>query len=401
MEKMKKKSILVISNNAFSSTDNNGKTIASILESIKGYEISQLYFNPKSPSALLKSNFFSITDNQMIDKFLNKTSITNKSSNSGKSGTHGHFKRLLREIIWRKKYWNTDELNNWLDRIKPTIILFVAGDSGFAYNITKYVHSKYKTKLITYITDDYILNNFTLNIFEIIRTYQIKKKLLNLFSISTQVLTISPVMEEKYRLLYGLKSRIMANKTKYLDNYYKEKKNEKKIILYAGGLHYGRLRSIILLAKKIKQLKLDTNYEINVYTNSNYSPQKINKLTNVLKIYEGIDEDSLKHKYSEADVLLFVESFKRKHIKKTKLSFSTKIPEYISIGKPILTIGPKSVGSVKFLSDISHMITKKRDFETTLKNMFKNPNFEKKLIRDASSKIDKTFNTNFEEILEL
>ena len=52
---------------------------------------------------------------------------------------------------------------------------------------------------------------------------------------------------------------------------------------------------------------------------------------------------------ARADILLHVESFEEKEKNYFRLSMSTKIPEYLSVGRPVLVVGPDDIGSVEYI----------------------------------------------------
>ena len=56
-------------------------------------------------------------------------------------------------------------------------------------------------------------------------------------------------------------------------------------------------------------------------------------------------------KNNEADILLHVESFNEKMKKYTRLSISTKIPEYLASKRLIIAIGPVDIASIEYLKD--------------------------------------------------
>ena len=61
--------------------------------------------------------------------------------------------------------------------------------------------------------------------------------------------------------------------------------------------------------------------------------------------------EDLKNAMLNSDILLHVECNNIYSKSITKLSVSTKMPEYLALGKPILGFGPKDVASMKVLSD--------------------------------------------------
>ena len=50
--------VLVISNNSFSNTSNNGKTLASFFKDFSSENIAQLYFNKEVPDVEKFDNYF-------------------------------------------------------------------------------------------------------------------------------------------------------------------------------------------------------------------------------------------------------------------------------------------------------------------------------------------------------
>lgn len=391
MEKVKDKDILVISNNPFSSTENNGKTLSSIFKKCDSNRIHQLYFENSMPTALKESNFHRITDQEMLYKFLRKKTNTKTGKESIKKDlkspkSHSNIKRLFREFIWSNKRWLSKELDDWLEEVSPEIVFFMAGDSGFAFNITNYIVDKYNAKLITYVTDDYILPIFSLNIFQTIRRRNIRKKMKKIFLLSEKVYTISPAMKEEYKNRYNLNSEVLANITNY--DLPIKKYDDKQVfnIVYAGGLHYGRLSPILEIAKTIKKLELNNCFKINVYTNTITNEKKINKYQSIIEVHDSVSSEELINIYRDADLFLHVESFKQRYKKKTKLSLSTKIPEYILSRRPILAYGPSEISSMIFLKDISIYASKKNELEKELLNISKNP---KKLYRVIKKSIEK------------
>ena len=64
------------------------------------------------------------------------------------------------------------------------------------------------------------------------------------------------------------------------------------------------------------------------------------------RVYPNKVPDILK----KSDVLIFVEAFDRKSKLSTRLSLSTKIPEYLNSGTPILAVGPQDISAMEYLA---------------------------------------------------
>ena len=79
---------------------------------------------------------------------------------------------------------------------------------------------------------------------------------------------------------------------------------------------------------------------------------------NNLHLLGGITGADLDRVKLESDALVHVESFKNKNRHITRLSISTKIPEYLASNKRILAIGPKGIASIDYLlqNDVAYVV---------------------------------------------
>ena len=83
----------------------------------------------------------------------------------------------------------------------------------------------------------------------------------------------------------------------------------------------------------------------------------------------------LKVRLNSCDYPVFVESFDKKQVEKTRLSFSTKIPEYLSLRKPIIAIGPRGIGSMDCLSKVAICINNVSEMKSKIR-MLINYNYD-------------------------
>lgn len=412
--------ILIISNNAISDTDNNGKTLNSIFSEYPGENIRQLYFKSNPPSGKSLNSFFKITDKEMMIKSFkkrpNKTDKhqtvknTKRKPNTTYSPPKNNISRILRELIWKNGKWKTRELKNWLEEFSPDIVFFMAGDAGFAYDIALTIKSKFDAKLITYITDDYVLPRKTVNILWWFRRNLIFKRMKNAIERSNVLLTISPKMKRTYKQLFHKDSIVISNvHSSLLEN--KQKSDNKEIIklIYAGGLHYNRYRVLEQLGKAIIRLNKQStkmSKEVNLFIYSNSKPtKKILKKINIpgaSRYCGSLGQKELAKELNDSDVLVHVESFDKKSIESTRLSLSTKIGEYLSLAKPILAVGPKDIASMEFLNEIAYCINEEKHLDKKIEKLLSDDNLMKELGYEAQRKYRKiTSNKNIHLINDL
>lgn len=377
--------MLIVSNNPLSETQNNGKTIASFIEGIPKERVHQLYFSSENPS-IKGYSYFQLSDIDVLHGICNKNKrgrvwkeciSQSDVSDNNKSIKKNAFTSILREFLWTGK-WKSFQLIEWLDEFRPDVIFFVAGDSGFAYNIVKFIANRYKSRVITYITDDYIMPRSKESIVEKFIRMNIRKKMTTCIKKSQDYFTISEPMKEAYFSLSGKKSRLLMNITPSLkDEKSDDSRNVNNITaIYTGSLYYNRDKILGMIADAALQYNSQfSNFEkkiiIKVYSND--EPEKKRK-----RIFEregccvfcgSLGKNEVKKVLNKADILLFVEAFNPEIQEKTKYSLSTKVPEYMSIGKPIFAIGPENIGSMKYLRDVAFCAFSETDIYKVMTEM--------------------------------
>lgn len=385
--------VLIISSNPLSSTMNNGKTLASFFEKYPKEHLFQLYYYEWLPDIDIKS-YFKISDQDMLKRFFHKKDhsgvvecvepnnrnaiMTNRNS----KGSKGNLKRLLREFLWLGNRWINNELDTWLDYVAPDVCFFVAGNCAFSHTICNYVCNKYSSSLFIYVTDDYFLKRHEFSpFFWLHRSWYTKKMKLSV-NRCEQFFTISSKMQKEYIRLFGKESLMLVNLTDYTTNsgevIEKSSCDDCLSLVYAGSLYYGREEIILKISEIIEKINLKSHYKIrfDIYTNNSMSKkaQQIMSHYNYSNIHNSVGANELKEILINCDIPVFVESFEKKNIEKVRLSFSTKIPEYLSLGKCILAVGPNNVSSIEYLLDCALCITDLSDINKSIYELINNKN---------------------------
>ena len=169
--------------------------------------------------------------------------------------------------------------------------------------------------------------------------------------------------------------------------------------LYAGGLHFKRYETLNLLAKSIAKYNLNTKGKkaiLKIYSGSEPS-RDIKRYLNIkgASMFCGsLTPQELKVELNRCDIPVHVESFDRKCIESTRLSISTKIPEYLSLGKPVLAIGPSEVASMKYLEECAFCITNSDIIYEELMKFLADNKLKENLSNEALNKFNKNHNTD-------
>lgn len=372
------KKVLLISHNAISMQANNGKTFASLFQDWPPDKFAQLYFQDETPESEKFTNFFMIRDIDILKGILSpfkknrygqiippsKSPVnlqdirpTTKSAAINFIKKFESTKLFIRDLLYGTQLWQSPQLFAWLKNFNPDLIFFVGGNSTFSFKIALKISEKLKIPLSTYITDDYIINSTPKGFL----SKYLHKKLIETYSESfskaENTFVIGDLMASVFQERFSRPFiPIMNLPTPPVNvSFEKYKKNTTTItVVYAGGMHLGRLSTLIDFSKILrecqKKSKIPITFEI-------YSAQKISEKDRLAlgecgAIFKGaLYGDALEEKLHQADFLLHAESFDNEQIKKTKLSVSTKIPEYLNSGTCLIGFGPSSLASIKIIKD--------------------------------------------------
>lgn len=390
--------LLIISNNVLSYTRNNGKTILSYIDCLPPNCIGQLYFSREIPEIasykyfqindldVIKGHFFKRYRGHCVESSGNICDLEYKTS---KMHTYNTFTRLLREIIWAGA-WKSPQLNEWIEKLKPTAIFFLGGDSCFAYKICNYITKYYNLPLTLFITDDYLLPRRKESILQTLRRKIVCKNFKKCLLLANSFFTISEPMQLVYKEKFGRESIVIMNMTDTLKDENYLVKNSEIIMIYAGSLYYGRSDVLKKISESIHKINKIAKRKVTLKIYSEYfADNKISKDKNTL-LCGSLTHDQLKKELNKADILVFVESFELENIDKIKYSLSTKIPEYLSLQKPIFAVGPKGIGSMDYLKNVAMCVNDLSNVYLSLKDLV----FSEKLQKELSDAAYGKFNQN-------
>lgn len=366
------KKVLIISHGVISKTTNGGKTLLNLFNGWDKFKIAQLYFNPEIPDNNLCVNYFRVMDKEVlgsvfgnkkeIGKILNEEDIQfdisdNRITSPKEEKLHTFARKrrsyiyVLRNLIWKFGKWNNSKLDAWIKKFKPEAIFYVAGSFTYSYDIAIYISERYKVPLISYFSDDYYINSpFSFTPLGIINKIMFNRKIKKIIRKSKTYLCINEKMANDYEIKFNKSPRVIMTPFTEINEYNRKKSVDTIKIVYAGNVNLNRHEPVIRLANALALLN-NNSQRIELIVYSGLKDQKMIRKLELAGIdFRGkINQNELINIYNSSDYLLHVESFKKKYISKTMYSTSTKIPDLLNSGTPIIAIGPNSVASIEYL----------------------------------------------------
>ena len=123
--------------------------------------------------------------------------------------------------------------------------------------------------------------------------------------------------------------------------------------VYTGNYGGERGQQLVILAKEINNhlIRRDKKAVFSIYSNTVVEDKIKTALSqySFVKLYKGVDSVQVYKIQKNANFLIHVEGFSKKAIAETRMSFSTKLIDYMSTMKPIIAIGPSNINSIEVL----------------------------------------------------
>lgn len=350
----------MISHNSFSCTRNNGKTLESLFYCQPKGCLAQIYFHAGSdPDLEFCGNMWQLSDNDVLNSLFRTPDQIGHQVVEGSSPTVAFsYPSILREIkkrtgnvfrdmIWRLGHWESPELWAWLKSFSPDIVFFVGGDAFFSAKVALSISSSLSIPIAVYYTDDYLFSLQTKSLKGRIKRLRLERLFQTVVSKASAHFVIGDYMAKEYEKYFHRPFYPIMNSIPIRP--YKEYPNRDELeIVYFGGLHLNRWRMIARLANLVPD-----NTIIKVYTSISGINEEIRSVFDSAGVlYCGsLSGDDLLAAMTSADILLHVESDDERNRRFTRLAISTKIPEYLITGRPVLGFGPTEVASMRILSD--------------------------------------------------
>lgn len=364
MEKYRYPSLLIITRrNVLNDTDSTSVTIRSFLGNWPADKLSLVCcedFNAGMNGRESENCFKLTNDNVWLGSLLFKTNNRKSTTAVGtpvnsnkKGGIVQNFKfwaKHTAQLFYTSlPYKKNADLFKFIEERKPEVIY-----SNFTnYRVLRLVNDvsdRYHLPVVPHFFDDWPNTYFERGS---IGDWFFQRSLRKLLGKSSLTLCISPKMCKEYMKRYHIEKaypllnsveRLSLDRAPFHDT-------EPFKILFAGSLYLGRHESLLALCECVKESGKNAIVQICAPKAQWGQFQHLFQPYRFVEYGGFVTKEELIKKIEVATCLLFAESFKEEYLKYTSLSLSTRVPEYLSTGVPILALGNKEQGSLEYLAE--------------------------------------------------
>ena len=378
MEKKALPRVLVVSTNAW--RDNTG--INTLIEFFKCWNpdrIAQIYTKSTLPKTAVCNKFFSISENAVMRSVINRKistgrEVQNETPNSAignpsaeeeqkiYSSYKGKLRKLLsicREIVWKLGKWKIAELDRFIDEFDADVLFIPIYPTIYMGRIQKYIITRTKKPVVSYLADDnYTYKSVHKDPISLIHRYILRKYVKYIVEHSMKLMVIAPKQKEEYDRIFGVDSVVMTKGIDFEPFESYQAGNPIKMV-YTGKLIIGRWKSLVAIAEAFHKINRNgVRITLDIYTTDSLTDEQ-NKLLNRngCSVKGALTLEQVKVVQKEADILVFVESLEEKFKYTARLSFSTKITDYLRCGKCIFAIGDKDIAPIDYFNRYDSAVT--------------------------------------------
>ncbi len=370
--------ILTISRTPWDNSNSFGNTFSNLFGGMENIEIYNIACRNGVSNNNVTAKEIQMTDKSVLKSILKltfdpcweSTKTTGNNETNSVISVNAIKKRhissfVIRDLIWKLGRWKKSKvLNNFLAECKPDVVYLPIYSSPYMCDIQQYIVDKLNVPVVGHISDD--VYNMPPNSSGVAKLYRkfLQKKITRLIESCQYLDVFAQNMADEYSERFDIPCYLIGKGVteEEINNIpiYKYEKSGARKIIYTGNISEDRFSTLSLLGKTI-DAHFDGKAIIEIYTQSLLTKEMKKEFNDIksIQLKGSVDSDEVKKIQQTADLLLHIEGFSEKSIFELKMSFSTKIIDYMLTGIPILAIGPKEVNSMIVLeqNDLAYVVT--------------------------------------------
>lgn len=378
--------ILTISLNAWNDTQATGNTFSNFFKNNdEDLVFSNIYCRNEPYDNHICTNYYRVTESDIVNCIKNGNlecgniihSLGSSESFKKKKST-SHLKDLilhkyrpsvllfLREFLWSTNKWKTSELNKFLKEVAPDVIYMHGHNNRYMHNILWYCQKITGAKVVVFFGDDmYGIKSYRPG--QLLYQKWLRKKLRYTIEHADMLLGGSENLCVEYSNMFN---KVFLPQYKTCNTILPPntiRKKDELTIVYAGNLLYGRKELLMRFSKILCQINKGASIRIKLHI---YSASPINEKERLILddrnncVFEGARPyNVICDILNQCDASLFLESFNKQNIRQTRLSFSTKIIDYMQSSSSLIVFGPHEIASVQYLETSGSALVAHNDDE--------------------------------------
>lgn len=398
--------VLIISSTVWDVSNSFGNTFSNLFSGIDNLDIYNICCRNGENNNSIVKKAVQITDKSVLRSIykrnydpcwiMDNKSVDNKNNGEVYAGAKKSRRTIyfiLRDLIWKLGGWKKSKvLNTFLDEIKPDILYLPIYHSQHISKVQQYVIDKLNVPVVGHISDNVYDIPPSLGFIGRLRSKSIRKKVKKLISHCSYLEVFAETMAHEYAKMFSLPCYVIGkgiDVNEIPKNTTVEITGPKKAFVYTGNINKERFCSLLKIGKALQQFSGEGESVLKMYSASLLTKKMIKAIDDCpnMQFCGKISKEEVARVQQEADYLVHVEGFGKQAIFEAGMSFSTKIIDYMSVGKPIFAVGSEQINSIRVLSSRKAAIVanSEEEVESKVADLFSGKIDTNEILHNASN----------------
>lgn len=358
--------VLHVGFNPIGSPSNTGLTLASMFGGWPRSQLLELYLVSRQAQlyggqALIASPWAAPID--AVARKLVGSRIPSPAADGMNNSIGGRTKSLPFRYRLRAAAATANEIGpvsargKWLapvDSFQPQVIHSLLG----GVRITKFVAAladRLDVPVVPHFMDDWLDNLFADGQLLGLPRREVERSVSRILRRAPLALTIGEDMRREFETRLDLPCEVVGNSVDFATFPAKraeQRAREVRTLTYMGGLHLGRDQTLAVVAAALDRISPVPPAKLILHTSAADDTRLkslVDAFPRVVEAGPTLPPEQVAESLVSSDILVFVESKTPEILSFTRLSVSTKVPEYLAARRPVLVLGPAEQSSVRAL----------------------------------------------------
>ena len=382
-------------------------------------KVSQIYTKSDLPDTPVCNKFFRISENEIIKSVIKRNPVGKRVHNGQAVDeatqkamaeeaalyTKAHKKKswlmtLLREVVWFLGNWKTKALDDFIKEEEPDLYFIPIYPVIYMCRLQLHILKKHPKPCICYLWDDnYSYKPCKGKPLAYVHRFLLRKYVKKLSVSCNEMFTMTSAQKNEIDAEFGLNSIILTKGINYDGRAFDNTPVSSPIkMVYTGKLFLGRAQSLVEISKAMANINKDEEkITFDIYSPTVIEGDTLKMLNSNGCHFKGsVPKSEIDGIQQNADIVIFAESLEENHRLDARLSFSTKITDYLKSGKCIFAIGDKEIAPIIYLkeNDCAVIASELEEIAPQLESLLKNPDKIKEYGKKAFDCGKKNHNEN-------
>lgn len=357
--------VLVLAATSIGAPSNSGITLRNLFSGWAPDSLAQIHFDDQKPDpTICGQNYPMDPKNFRFSRLVEtwKTGAMDVAPGEGMAAPAGPWGvgktcRLRNAMsAWADllPYRIPEHLLAWLEAFQPQILYTTTGSIRLV-ELASHLSERFQIPIVPHFMDDWPTTHYAGNVLSFFPRIILLHKLRKMFQGTAMGFAISPYMAEAYQKQFNVNFETFLNCTENLEtpSHSDQSCNPSPLrMVFAGGLHLGRLELISDFDKALRVLSsehCEINFQIFAPASDLARLRALLGPNAMVQACGTLPPEAVQSVLANSDVLVHLESFEPRTRRYTFLSLSTKIPQYLAAGKPILIYAPREIGTSRYI----------------------------------------------------